>query len=325
MTRGELLRTLAALYGDDPWPKPLHLLRGLQLVGEGTGIREAARSVGTSQSRLRQASSARDPLLDVLGSTLRSIRQGSDRAQMLGQLLLGRCAELAFEDIYRSEVGTQEFELRDLREGRTDTDYRLYNGQGRPVYRVNIKFHGSQFRRAQELVGLDPDDCFALATYKIHSALQKQEEEGLPYIFAIVGVPNLTGSNIGSELPSNLTDAVTFLSQAARRPPIRDLEDTVVEHVIAENAAVFSKTLAKIEAADWYVLSARRAAALMEENLFERVFALRMRNFSRAFSSAELDMHFSLSSDLTPLKEFLQTLRAGGPQTVTTLLERGDY
>ena len=62
---------------------------------------------------------------------------------------------------------SEEFELRDLREGRTDTDYRLYNGRGRPIYRVNIKFHGSPFRRAPEMVGLESDDCFALATYKI--------------------------------------------------------------------------------------------------------------------------------------------------------------
>ena len=283
MTRDELLRTLAALYGEEPWPKPLHVLRGVQLMEEGADIQDAARLVGTSQGRLRQARSARDPLFDVLGSRLGAVKSGSDRSQMLGQLLLGRCAEMAFEDIYRSEVGAEEFELRDLREGRTDTDYRLYNGQGRPVYRINIKFHGAQFRRAPELVGIEPHDCFALATYKIHSGLQKQEEDELPYIFVIVGVPNLTGASIGLEIPTGLTDAVTFLSQATRRPPIRNLEDRVVEHIVAEGATVLSDTLGRIKAADWYVLSARRAAVLMGENLWERVFALRVRNFSRRF------------------------------------------
>ncbi len=38
--------------------------------------------------------------------------------------------------------------------------------------------------KAAELVGLDPSDCFALATYKIYQGLQKQEEEVLPYLFA---------------------------------------------------------------------------------------------------------------------------------------------
>jgi hypothetical protein len=50
-----------------------------------------------------------------------------------------------------------------------------------------------------------------------------------------------------------------------------------------------------------------------------------MRSFARVFGRAELDMHFSLSKDLIPLRQFLTTLREGGPQRVTTLMERGDY
>jgi len=39
----------------------------------------------------------------------------------------------------------------------------------------------------------------------------------------------------------------------------------------------------------------------------------------------ELDMHFSLSKDLTFLRTFLATLRTDGPQRITTLLEREEY
>jgi hypothetical protein len=38
-----------------------------------------------------------------------------------------------------------------------------------------------------------------------------------------------------------------------------------------------------------------------------------------------LDMHFSLSADLTPLNTYLETLRVSGYPRATTLLERGDY
>jgi hypothetical protein len=75
----------------------------------------------------------------------------------------------------------------------------------------------------------------------------------------------------------------------------------------------------------WYVLSAKRASNLLREYLFDRVFALRVRGFARAFKAAELDMHFSLSEDLIPLRHFLATLRDEGPQKITTLLERGDF
>jgi hypothetical protein len=81
---------------------------------------------------------------------------------------------------------------------------------------VNIKFFGSTFRRAVEMVGLAPDDCFPLATYKIFGALQKQEKDHLPYIFAIVGVPNLTAASIQDQLPADEIQIVALFSRSDR-------------------------------------------------------------------------------------------------------------
>jgi len=61
----------------------------------------------------------------------------------------------------------------------------------------------------------------------------------------------------------------------------------------------------------------------MTAKLFERVFALRIRGFAQQFRSAELDMHFSLKDDLTPLEEFFGTLRQEGQTKVAGQLERG--
>jgi hypothetical protein len=327
MNRNDLVNTLKEIFPSGNWPSPLHILQALTLADSGTPLREAAKAVGTNHASVMKASQDSDPVRAVLGLALDEVdaRYRQRATQMLGQLLLGRCAEIAFEQIYKSEMHSEEFELRDLREGRTDTDYRLYNGRGRPIYRVNIKFHGSPFRRAPEMVGLESDDCFALATYKINSAIEKQRQEGLPYFFAIVGVPNLTGASVGGDIPPFLIETVALIDQAPKGKSKRDLEDAVVESLVKNGSPVFKKTLERILSADWYVLSARRADKLLRELLFDRVFALRMRSFTRVFGRAELDMHFSLSKDLIPLKQFLATLREGGPQRVTTLMERGDY
>lgn len=245
--------------------------------------------------------------------------------QVLGQMLVGKCAEVAFEQIYRDEMHSSEFALRDLREGRSDTDYRLYNGGGRPVYRINIKFHGSQFRRAAEFVGLEPTDCFALATYKIHGALQKQEQDELPFIFVIVGVPGLRADLVGAELPAVERAFVSLIHASNRIPGKRNYEDQIVEMLKAERHPAYIDTLDQIARADWFILSARRAHNLMRDKLFERVFALRVRNFARIFRGAELDMHFSLKGDLTPLRTYLKVLRESGYPRVTTLLERGEF
>ena len=315
------------LFGDQAWPKPFHIVRATDLVDHGFDVAVAAQEVGTTGKRVERACRSPDLIRDVLDVGMSDIEPShlERAAQILGGLLLGRCAELAFERIYTAEMETDEFELRDLRESRTDTDYRLYNGQGRPVYRINIKFHGSQFRRALELVGLASEDCFPLATYKINSALQKQSEEGLPYFFAIVGVPHLTGAIVGEGIPESMIELVALVQRSKRATRKRDIEDAVVNFMVVAKNTTYRHTLSRILNSDWYVLSARRADILLRKLLFERVFALRVRNFARAFRGAELDMHFSLSTDLIPLRTFLRALRAGGPQHITTLMERGDF
>jgi hypothetical protein len=327
MTKDELITSLTAIFPSGTWPKPLHALQALQRIQSGTPLKEAAMAVGTSASNVSGLAEDPDPIRKILGLGLQEVdaEHRSRALQILGQLLLGRCAEMAFLKIFKTEMQKEEFEIRDLREGRTDTDYRLHNGRGRPVYRINIKFHGSRFRRAPEMVGLEAEDCFALATYKIHSALLKQQEESLPYFFAIVGVSNLTGEVVGRDIPSHLVETVALIDQAPKGKSKRDFEDAVVESLVASDHPVFLQTYQRIVGVDWFIISARRAEKLLRELLFDRVFALRVRNFTRAFRGAELDMHFSLSKDLIPFRKFLETLRTDGPQRITTLLERGEY
>lgn len=324
MKEKELAQVLNRLYRSTPWPKPFNLLQGKSLA-KGKTTREAARAVGTTAGRLEAFCAARNAIPALFGTSRPDDQHRKSARQILGNLIVGKCGEIVFEQMYKEHVQTTELELRDLREGRSDTDYRLFNGKGRPVYRVNIKFHGSLFRRAQEMVGLQPEDCFPLATYKIAGALQKQKTDELPYIFVVVSVPNLTAESIGAEIPKDLQEFMAYIAAAEGIPKKRDIEDRIVDVLKDEQHPAFDATRARIGAAQWYVLGARKADVLLHSLLFERVFALRTRNFSRQFKGAELDMHFSLSKDLTPLATYLEMLRESGYPRVTTLLERGDY
>lgn len=325
MRAEELIALLNRLYPSTPWPKPFNLLKGRQLVEAGKPVNDAAREIRTTSKRLDSFCRSRDPLAALFGPSTRGADARKRTRQILGNLIVGRCAEIAFEEIYKQHTRTTELELRDLREGRSDTDYRLFNGKGRPVYRINIKFHGSLFRRAKEMVGLDPEDCFALATYKIDGALQKQKKDELPYIFVVVSVPDLTAESVGGDVSGALQEFVARVMESSKVPAKRDIEDRVVEVLEQEGHPAFAATRRRISAAKWYVLGAKKADKLLRELLFERVFALRTRNFSRQFGGAELDMHYSLSRDLTPLSTYLAMLRDAGYPRVTTLLERGDY
>jgi len=163
---------------------------------------------------------------------------------MVGQLLLGELAERAFETIYKETMGTDELKLEDARSSRNETDYRVLNGQPRPVFRINIKFHGTLFRKARDLVSLDPEDCFALATYKIHQGLQKHESERLPYVFVIVSVAGLTGASVAAALPEDLAHLISLVHAAHGINGKRAIEERVVAHLLdAEQSERFRAEL----------------------------------------------------------------------------------
>jgi len=259
VTEKELIQILNRLYPSIRWPKPFNLLQGRVLIRQGKAAAVAAREVGTTAPRLSQFLEAKSPVDTLLGEDKPDEQSRKRVRQILGNLIVGKCAEISFEEIYKEHTRTTELELRDLREGRSDTDYRLFNGRGRPVYRINIKFHGSLFRRAKEMVGLDPEDCFALATYKINGALEKQQKDELPYIFVIVSVPNLTADSIGAAVPNELQDFIARITASKQVPLKRDIEDRVVDVLRDEEHGAFGETRQRIRQANWYVLGAKKA------------------------------------------------------------------
>lgn len=71
-------------------------------------------------------------------------------------------------------------------------------------------------------------------------------------------------------------------------------------------------------------MSAEKANALLHKKLWERVYAVKVRGFAQNYPNAELDMHFSLSEDMTPLSIFLRDYKEGGMQLILSKLARGD-
>ncbi|MBK8002579.1 MAG: hypothetical protein IPK12_01260 [Gemmatimonadetes bacterium] len=280
-------------------------------VRAGESLAVVRKELGTTSAVLKAAAEAGDVVAHLLGFDLGSLPDGDLQraARNLGQLLLGRAAETVFEEAFGKALGSHGYSVEDYRTDRSGTDFRVRDSLSRPLYRLNIKFHGSQFSRAPDLVGLQSVDCFALATYKIKGALDKQQDEHLPYVFVIVGVPHLTGAAVGAKVPTDLVELAAVVSAAPRINRKRDFEDRVVDWISHHGLPVYSDTISQIASAPWYVLSARRADQVLRAKLYERVFALRVRNFAQQFRSAEVDMHFSLSQDLTPLHDFFTRLR----------------
>lgn len=238
----------------------------------------------------------------------------------IAQMLLAVLAERRFEAVILEVTGGGVLQIEDHRPSRTDTDYRLLNGGGNPICRFNIKFHGSLFREARRFVGLDPEDCFALAAYKIHNALRRQEQEKLPYIFLVLSVPDLSAADVGRLVPD---DHVWTLAVLGGKMAI---EEAMVTRLLRPDRLLqFGPIFDRMPAGQFRVISAAKAAKLLHGKLFERVHALSLKGFTRKFRNAEVDMHFSLSEELTPVRTFLELLVKESPQKFAVRLYIGDY
>jgi hypothetical protein len=326
---GRSVATIALLreiYGADPLPKPFDLIEAALLGATPEDM------VGLSHHARRKVASLQgeqSPLLAALELPADFTAEAKSRARVqkqLGSMLQGLLAERLFEEIYKTTLGTSELRLEDSREARDDTDYRVLNGKGRPVFRINIKFHGTLFRQAQELVGLAPEDCFALATYKIKQGLDKQEKEVLPYLFVVVSCP-ISAADVGAAVPNDLVELYCMIKDTKRVAGKRNIEEKIVDRLAAGMRPPFRPTLddlhEQLASAPWRVISARRADTLLRKLLFERVYAVRIRKFTSSYRNAEVDMHLSLSGDMTPLHDFLEQIGNIGLQGVAGKLERG--
>lgn len=238
----------------------------------------------------------------------------------LAQMLLSVLAERRFEELIEQVTGGGILRIEDHRPSRSDTDYRLLNGAGSPICRFNIKFHGSLFREARRFVGLEPEDCFALATYKIRNALRRQEEEKLPYIFLVLSVPDLSAGDVGRSVPAEYVWALAVLEGK------RAVEEAMVSGLLrSEPLSRFRPVLDRMPEGQFRVISAAKASRILHAKLFDRVHALSLKSFTRKFRNAEVDMHLSLSQELTPVRTFLELLVRESAQKFAVQLYTGDY
>lgn len=306
------------------WNPPLHKIQGALLVADGMPLKEAAKAVGTTTPHLKPAVEAPDPVEFVLGLNDGALDQKAlDRAKRkIGELVLGRAAEIAFEELFKAGIDPTRYSFEDVRAGRNNTDYILLSGSHR-LSRFNVKFFGTAFQRALEMVGLDPYDCFPLAIYKIKQALEQEGKEHLSYVFAVVGVIGLNAAAVGEMIPEKDMRPLAMLRESKFVRRKFDFEDWMVDRIVEERSTSFTTAYERIKGAKWYVLSARRARNLLHELLFDRVHAVMVGGFTRNFPTAEVDMHFSLAKDMIALDDFLTELREFGDGKVTHMLTDG--
>jgi len=134
----------------------------------------------------------------------------------------------------------------------------------------------------------------------------------------VLSVPELNAAEVTRLIPD---DYVWTLSVLEGR---RIVEEAIVDRLRApDHRSNFRPIFERMPEGQFRILSARKAYNILVEKLFERVHALSLRGFTRKFRNAEVDMHFSLSGELMPVRSFLELVRES-PQRVAVTLDRGE-
>jgi hypothetical protein len=159
-----------------------------------------------------------------------------------------------------------------------------------------------------------------LATYKINNALKRQKAERLPYVFLVLSVRDVSAADVARVVSD---DYVWALSALEGRMAI---EEAIVKRLLVpDDLGRFRPILDRMPEGQFRIISAQKAYNILKELLFERVHALSLKGFTRRFSRAEVDMHLSLSQELTPVRTFLELLVRESPQKFAVRLYIGDY
>lgn len=230
---------------------------------------------------------------------------------LLLNLLLGRLGEDYFESLIGSRL--PEVELRSYTAApklieRVERKYGITNYdvllKGEKLFHANIKVHATQFREAQRMVGLDPEDCFPLAVYKILSGLGEQRRTGIPFVFLVF---------IRWDMRETVSRRVKALERAFQeriaevfRKRDRAKQDALVNDLVArwEEDGTWQNLLKELEASEHRVISPEKALRLLVENI-ERCPALVIPRFRFA---GEINMHLAIREEMTDLEDFLRAI-----------------
>jgi hypothetical protein len=130
----------------------------------------------------------------------RAVADSGGRNRFAG-VVVGAVGEQDFEQRYNQLMTSGEFTLADQTKEGTDTDFLTEDSRGRKAVRINVKMYGTRFQKSMTFVGLEPEDTFGIATYKVRQAVRKSQKEALPYLFAIASCEDLRADAVAAALP----------------------------------------------------------------------------------------------------------------------------
>ncbi len=187
--------------------------------------------------------------------------------------------------------------------------------QGAHEVPVNVKNAGTRFERAENLVGLDPDDCLPIPTYKAYGAI-----EGNPNLLYVIAVDFDLVQQLNELLPALFTDeeaTVWQLLNSYKGSLVRKAEDQFIFSTVRKH---WDKIKAATAATDFHVISARRAIRILHTKP-KRTPGVGLRAWGTG-ASAEVNVHVSIKDETTPWQVVVDRIVSKGLEDIVLAVNR---
>lgn len=180
---------------------------------------------------------------------------------------------------------------------------------------VNVKNAGTRFENAQQLVGLDPDDCVPIPVYKAHDALEKE-----PNLVYSISVDYSLIETINQMLipQFNEEEKTTWnLLNSYSGTQVRDAEDKFVYGMTIKYWDMLNPNINK---ANFRLISARKSIRILQKHP-RRTPGIGLRAWGTG-ASAEVNVHISVSDETKSWNEIFDRICKNGLKDIINAINR---
>ena len=230
------------------------------------------------------------------------------RNQAFQNLVVGTIAERVFRGSHLADLEVAGFTVHDLHERGDNRDYAIErDGLQLPI---NVKVASTLFRNARQTVGLEPEDCIPISTYKAIGACERVPD--LVYVDLVDFTLREKVDAFMHALRGSLARAWALLSWYGG-PGLKRAQDEYVATLFGKHGDALVKLAPGVTS--FRVISAQRVLAIMRANP-RRVPGLGVKAAGTGTFNAEVNVHVSVERETVPWDDVAEILRHKGIQAV---------
>jgi hypothetical protein len=288
----ELARSIVSVLGNVTW-EAVAFAHGIVALDAGRSPDEAARvmfSNGYQSLRKSKEMLERAKTDGFAGLLTKRVRTGS-AANPITKMFPGTITEQRFVERLDELVAARStVTYSDEREsGHTLTDFTVREADAEVP--VNIKNAGTRFAQAQQLVGLDPDDCIPIPAYKAYAAIEKA-----PNLLYVVAPDYELIAKLNEKLPTLLDAGESQVWRALNEyagARVTKAEDAFVTTIVKKHWDQFRT----FSTANFHVVSARKVIRILQTKP-QRTPGIGLKAWGTG-ASGETNVHVSIKDEMT--------------------------